>query len=82
MTSVEILTAEEAAKILKISYHKMLTLLSLGKIPAKNLGTLKKPLWRVTREGLASYLSLPDNTAKLVPVGMKPRHGKSKVKPK
>jgi excisionase family DNA binding protein len=50
-------TTYDLAKIMKVNYRTILTLIKTGKISAVNLGTSKRPLWRIYEGQYRKFLA-------------------------
>ena len=55
----EILTAEEAAILLRVEVRTVYHLIKSGKLVARNVGTGKRPVWRILRTRVHAWLDAP-----------------------
>jgi len=53
---MEYLTVQEAAEVAKVSPNKIRALCQERRFPASDLGTKKRHIWRIEKEGFIDYM--------------------------
>lgn len=65
----EVLEARDVARVLRVHLDRVYGLIGEGRLPAHNLGTGARPLWRISREAFRAWLNAPPANESATPSG-------------